>query len=228
MEHTRELHIVSGELSVLKRTLQPLYAMINALRDHRTIKQTAHARALINEPAFNDIAPEYKPQGVEISVAAKVYLADVADHVLLITDEIDMLRGTVENMISMVNVEWRTGVLKTQIFNMVASTQSETMRQLTTASLIFLPLTFLTGYFGMNFDQQYWHVLVNNGPLYFWSIAIPTTAFVIILLTFTYLRRLFKTLGRQIVRKGVRVKLRKSRETRRHRGSIGMFEMHRV
>jgi len=113
MEHTRELHIVSGELSVLKRTLQPLYTMINALRDHRTIKQTTRARALLAEPAFNDIAPEYKPQGAEISVAAKVYLADVADHVLLITEEIDMLRGTVENMISMVSIEGSANVLKT-------------------------------------------------------------------------------------------------------------------
>ena len=100
MEHTRELHIVSGELNILKRTLHPLYTMINALRDHRIIKRTAHAIAI--ESALTDITPECKPQGAEISAAAKVYLADVADHVLLITEEIDMLRGTVENMISMV------------------------------------------------------------------------------------------------------------------------------
>jgi hypothetical protein len=104
MEHTRELHIVSAELSILKRTLHPLYTMINALRDQRIVRrrQIPH---LAYEPAFEDIAPEYKPQGAEISVAAKVYLADVADHVLLITEEIDMLRGTVENMISMVCVD---------------------------------------------------------------------------------------------------------------------------
>ena len=103
---------------------------------------------------------------------------------------------------------------------MVAATQGETMRQLTMVTLIFLPLTFLAGYFGMNFNQQYWRVLTNNGPMYFWGIAIPTTFFVTVVLTYSYLRRLTKTLGRQIVRKGVKVKLRKNREMRRHRGSV--------
>jgi len=102
MEHTRELHIVSGELNILNRTLRPLYTMINALRDHHTVKHTAHATTLVAEPGFSNITPEYKPQGAEISTAAKVYLADVADHILLITEEVDMLRGTVENLISMV------------------------------------------------------------------------------------------------------------------------------
>jgi len=105
MEHTRELHIVSAELSILKRTLHPLYTMINALRDQRIVRRKdRHLLGIAYEPAFEDIAAEYKPQGAEISVAAKVYLADVADHVLLITDEIDMLRGTVENMISMASL----------------------------------------------------------------------------------------------------------------------------
>src|SRR5271169_1582025 len=103
---------------------------------------------------------------------------------------------------------------------MVASTQNETMRQLTTVTLIFLPLTFLAGYFGMNFNIQHWHVLTNNGPIYFWAIAIPTTVFITVALTFSYLRRLWKVLRRQVVRKGVKVKLRKNREMRRHRGSV--------
>jgi TRAP-type C4-dicarboxylate transport system permease small subunit len=103
---------------------------------------------------------------------------------------------------------------------LVAATQNETMRQLTTVTLIFLPLTFLAGYFGMNFNQEYWHVLTNNGPIYFWAIAIPTTVFITVMLTFSYLRRLWKVFRRQVVRKGIKVKLRKNREMRRHRGSI--------
>jgi|SRR5579859_2824187 len=104
---------------------------------------------------------------------------------------------------------------------MVASTQNESMRQLTMASLIFLPLTFITGYFGMNFNTDHWPVLVDNGPVYFWQIAIPATLVVIALLMYTYIRRLLKTLSRQVVRKGVKIRLRKSREMRRHRGTSG-------
>jgi hypothetical protein len=107
MQHTRELHIVSGELNILKRTLTPLFNMINALRDHRpTPKRSIGATGINtgNSPQWGTVPPEYdeKTHGADISVAARVYLADVADHVLILTEEIDMLRGTVENMINMV------------------------------------------------------------------------------------------------------------------------------
>ena len=74
----------------------------------------------------------------------------------------------------------------------------------------------------MNFNTDHWSVLVDNGPMYFWEIAVPTTVFVICLLMFTYIRRLMKTLSRQVMRKGVKIKLRKSREMRRHRGTGGI------
>lgn len=93
------------------------------------------------------------------------------------------------------------------------------MRQLTMASLIFLPLTFITGYFGMNFNQEYWRVLTNNGPMYFWQIAIPTTLFVMVLLMFSYIQRLMRTARRQVMRRGVKIQLRKNREMRRHHGA---------
>lgn len=110
MQHTRELHIVSGELNILKRTLSPMYNMINALRDHCP----APKRAGCFNPSVGRGSDQNIPQGptqaesedrvhgVEISSAARVYLADVADHVLILTEEIDMLRGTVENMINLV------------------------------------------------------------------------------------------------------------------------------
>jgi hypothetical protein len=46
---------------------------------------------------------EYEQRGADISAAARIYLADVADHVLILTEEVDMLRGTVENMINLVS-----------------------------------------------------------------------------------------------------------------------------
>jgi|SRR5271170_4059982 len=96
------------------------------------------------------------------------------------------------------------------------------MRQLTMANLIFLPLTFITGYFGMNFNQQYWSALRDNGPIYFWQIAIPTTVAVIVILMLSYIQRMFKTVRRQIMRKGIKIRLRKNREMRRHHGTNGV------
>ena len=112
MQHTRELHIVSGELNILKRTLSPLYNMINALRDHRPTPKRSYFNPSFDGNSQN-IAQgggstpadfEDKTHGADISTAARVYLADVADHVLILTEEIDMLRGTVENMINMVSL----------------------------------------------------------------------------------------------------------------------------
>ena len=111
MRHTRELHIISGELSLLKRTLYPIYNMVNALRDHRPPQKKGYFHPNVatgrgGTAAGNVTTPgeyyEMKVRGTDISDAAKVYLADVADHVLILTEEVDILRGTVENMINLV------------------------------------------------------------------------------------------------------------------------------
>lgn len=107
MEHSRELHIVSGELGILKRTLYPLYNMINSLQDRHRSKRAGY----YHQPGESGLSPlipdsgssyHNERHGALISNAAKVYLADVADHVLILTEEVDILRGTVENMINMV------------------------------------------------------------------------------------------------------------------------------
>jgi magnesium transporter len=66
--------------------------------------------------------------------------------------------------------------------NEISVRQNESVKQLTVVSTIFLPLTFITGFFGMNFawlvghTQSFWAfavygvggVLASAGGLYFW------------------------------------------------------------
>jgi Mg2+ and Co2+ transporter CorA len=56
------------------------------------------------------------------------------------------------------------------IFNTISAYQNESMKQLTVVTIIFLPISFLTGYFGMNL-----HIFnsLDNDEGYFWSIALP-------------------------------------------------------
>jgi magnesium transporter len=54
--------------------------------------------------------------------------------------------------------------------SVVSHRTNETMKKLTVVSVVFLPLTFLVGVYGMNFDvlpELKWRF----GYLYFWAVA---------------------------------------------------------
>jgi magnesium transporter len=74
------------------------------------------------------------------------YFRDIYDHLIRITDELDgyheMVAGCTDLYLST-----------------VANRQGETSKQLAIIASIFLPLSFLTGFFGMNFDWSIAHVL---------------------------------------------------------------------
>jgi len=92
------------------------------------------------------------------------YLRDVRDHVLLVDEEVaaqrDLLGTVLEANIAVISVE------QTQ----VSVQQNATMQQLTILATVFLPLTFLTGFFGQNFGWLVDHI---SGPAAFvaWGIG---------------------------------------------------------
>ncbi|GAB3868202.1 magnesium/cobalt transporter CorA [Nocardioides maradonensis] len=74
------------------------------------------------------------------------YFRDVYDHLLRISDLLDSYHDLV------------SGCTDLYLSN-VANRQGEIGKQLTIVASIFLPLSFLTGFFGMNFDWFTGHVL---------------------------------------------------------------------
>jgi magnesium transporter len=73
------------------------------------------------------------------------YLRDVHDHLLLVNEEVaaqrDLLGTVLEANMAVISVEQTK----------VSVQQNATMEQLTILATVFLPLTFITGFFGQNF-----------------------------------------------------------------------------
>ncbi len=113
---------------------QPLYRDIFALR--RTLigarKRVSSARE--NVAQFARHAAEVSPEG-------SLYLRDVADHLARVYGGLDAAR------------EVLSGLLEVYL-NVENQRLNEVIRTLTTVSTIFLPLTFLAGVWGMNFEYE--------------------------------------------------------------------------
>ncbi|KAI0756135.1 hypothetical protein C8Q80DRAFT_1264232 [Daedaleopsis nitida] len=165
MKTVRRLHILQGDLILHKRTLEPIKTVIYGLRRYDV------DRAM----ALQEFVDEKTKVTGYMSHKAKIYLADVHDHMEYILTSLDMIAGITENLIN-------------YTFNMASYEMNEVMRRLTLATIIFLPLTLLTGYFGMNFDPM-WSVQ-QNSDLLFWEIAIPVMLVVIPAFMLNDLKRL--------------------------------------
>lgn len=76
-----------------------------------------------------------------ISDTTAIYLRDVYDHSIQVSDMMDTFRDTV------------SGMLDTYLSSM-SNNLNEIVRVLTIISVIFVPLTFITGFFGMNFQNM--------------------------------------------------------------------------
>jgi magnesium transporter len=70
----------------------------------------------------------------------------------------------------------------------MSNRQSEQINRLTMVSWVFLPITFLTGYFGMNFDWAINHLLATRDDFLLLGVGLPLLSLAVTLL-------LFKSLG---------------------------------
>ncbi|KAB8360561.1 hypothetical protein FH972_024301 [Carpinus fangiana] len=113
------------------------------------VRHSSHAPTITHPPENG--------ASVVISTLTHTYLGDVEDHIISLTASLNTSITSAENLTSL-------------IFNTVGAYQNESMKQLTLVTIFFLPLTFLTGYFGQNFEQ---FSAIKNSDVYFWYIAIP-------------------------------------------------------
>ena len=65
-----------------------------------------------------------------------------------------------------------------QLVETLQDDQSRAVFVFTIVTVIFLPLSFIAGFFGMNFDSI---TQSTNGVVHFWEIAVPVTVVIFIL-----------------------------------------------
>ncbi|KAK6222331.1 hypothetical protein LQW54_001031 [Pestalotiopsis sp. IQ-011] len=156
IKQTRSLYIIQSEINKMAGLINPIASIISAMRDHKTNLSQNDATKELQNPV----------EGVIITPMTHTYLGDVYDHCVLIGENLNTIRKSADGMIDL-------------IFNTISAYQNESMKQLTVATIIFLPLTFLSGFFGQNFTD---FPQIEGSVNLFWYIAIPVTVGVILIL----------------------------------------------
>ena len=97
---------------------------------------------------------------LQISDELSQFFRDINDHIKLVNEEVIAQRDVLATIL-----QANMAVISNQQ-NEISVRQNETMRQLTLVATIFLPMSFITGFFGMNFG---WLVSDITG---FWVFAV--------------------------------------------------------
>lgn len=144
---TRALHALRTDLTILRSPLDALCSFAD----------TFASRIELN------------PDGTRVSAdlhetftakTAALYFKDVSGHTLGFLRDVDNMLGHSE-------------MLSSFICNAITMKGNDYVKMLSLVSIVFLPLTFLTGYFGMNFKS---FDLLSNDVSYYWLVSAPATA----------------------------------------------------
>jgi magnesium transporter len=102
------------------------------------------------------------------------YFRNLYDHLIRISDMVDTYRDLV------------SGAMDTHL-SMVSNRLNVVMKQLAIIATIFLPLSYLTGFFGQNFTWPIAHIMTGPGSWLFLGLGTEVAA--IVLLLFLFKRR---------------------------------------
>jgi Mg2+ and Co2+ transporter CorA len=124
--HTKQLHLVLLELHALRRVIGPLDAVVEQLR--QTVPKDLGDKKTKGDDEHEGIR--------SVSKLTIFYLGDVADHLRFATEELAALEVRIDDLSNLIT-------------NWVNHAQNSSMRLLAFVSLIFLPLTFIAGIYGV-------------------------------------------------------------------------------
>ena len=121
------------------------------------LKHTMIAARRLASSARENVA-QFSRHATALSPEGAIYLRDVSDHLTRIYDGIDSARDVLSSLLDV-------------HLTVQSNRMNEVMKTLTTVSTIFLPLTFLAGVWGMNYEfmpELHW----KYGYLFAWGSFI--------------------------------------------------------
>jgi len=128
-----QLEVVENDL-----LLNPTSALLSKLHILRRESLTLRRSIYPMREVVNKLEKIEEPV---VNPEVKIFIRDLYDHTLQVLDTVEVLR------------EMCTGLLDLYM-NTVSNKMNEIMKVLTIIATIFIPLTFLAGVYGMNFDNM--------------------------------------------------------------------------
>lgn len=109
-----------------------------------------------------------------LSLDERDYFRDVYDHLIRISDLIDSYRDLLSGATDL-------------YLSTVSNRQNDVMKQLTVIATIFLPLSFITGFFGQNFAYMVVHLI--SAEWTFWFIGVGSMLATVVCLLIYFRRK---------------------------------------
>lgn len=223
IQTSRSLHIFGEEIDMLQNLFKPIVHLVNSLRDH-------HAETPPSPPAAGTPgeapAPTY-PQAIPapstackvkrdregapiatrqfsdfrkiamkrtdptsnvvITPLAHIYFGDVLDHCITMISALEQMDASANN-------------ISTLIFNTVGAKTNNFMMILAIVTVFFAPLTFISGYFGMNFAGGKG---LDHSFHFFWFVAIPA---LVAFMTIVFATMLWDNIRDFLIRRGIKAR----------------------
>jgi magnesium transporter len=160
-------YIVDGYFLILDKTEEAIEKLENEiLNDFRNSVRSDiyHLKSQHSDirkavlPMREVIGRFTREEGDFVSAANNIYLRDLQDHITQVAELIENQRDMLQNLNDLFNAE-------------LSNRANHVMKVLTIVSAIFIPLTFIVGVYGMNFDNIP-ELHSKNGYFAVWGLMI--------------------------------------------------------
>jgi len=167
--------IVDANFPILDRISEALESIEEAVLERQNpedlarifqLKRTLVLMRKVLSPERDVFAILSKRGDPRISEKTAFYFRDVYDHLVRIYESIDAGRDLLGNALD-------------AYLSMASNRTNEIMKRLTLLSAVFLPLTFITGFFGQNFEHLPFHSDVFMYAMVACCVGIPSVMVVV-------------------------------------------------